>query len=319
MLMNLQWRRIPNLFFKVIRGSFKYITDRDYRWKLNTKLGLNNRLSDEEFLSRQFEIMMGYPIDFDNVRTFSEKMTWLKLNDHDARYINLVDKKAVKEIAAEKLGDAYVTPLLGVWEKAEDIDFAELPEQFVLKCTHDSHSVQICRDRAVFDEKTAVKKLHKALKRNYYFRFREWPYQAVKPRVIAEELLQNQDGSEVMEYKLMMFEGKVRFVIVCSGREQGTLRCDYFDPEFQQLEIQDHYSHSEKKIEKPVCWDQMVEMAEKLAEDFILVRIDFYLVDDIPRFGEYTFYDCAGYVHYEPEDWNLKIGSWVHLPCEDKV
>ena len=186
-------------------------------------------LPDKYLLKLLFRGFLGYWPDFDNPKTFNEKLNWLKLNDRNPLYTSLVDKAKVKEIVADKIGKQYVIPTIGVWNSFEEIDFEKLPNQFVIKCTHDSKSVMICKDKSKFDIKKAGKKIKSCLKTNLYWCMREWPYKNVKPRVIVEKLMENSDGCSLVDYKFFCFNGEAKIVFTVSGRENGTPCADYFD------------------------------------------------------------------------------------------
>lgn len=177
------------------------------------KLGIY-RMDDKEYLKILYEIVMGKRLELDNPQTFNEKLQWLKLYDRNDEYTKMVDKYEVKKYVEDKIGKQYIIPTLGVWDRFEDIDFDKLPNKFVLKCTHDSGGVVICKDKNLFDRKLAQKKINKNLKENFFWQSREWPYKNVKPRIIAEEFLENKSKEEIVDYKYYCFDGKPKVQIV---------------------------------------------------------------------------------------------------------
>ena len=152
-------------------------------------MGKYDKMADDEYLKRQFKVHYGYELDLKSPKTFNEKLQWLKLYDRRSEYTVMVDKYKVREYIKEKVGEEYLIPLLGVWNKVEDINFDKLPDQFVLKCNHDSGGMCICRDKSTFDVKQCKNYLNDRLKRNYYDLWREWPYKNVPRKIIAEQFI----------------------------------------------------------------------------------------------------------------------------------
>ena len=302
-------------FVGVCKKGLRYLSDKEYRFNVNTARGLNHDMPDEEFLRKQFHIRMGYDLDLEHPKTFNEKLQWLKLHDRRPEYTMMVDKYAVKDYVAEKIGAQYVIPTLGVWEHFDEIDFGTLPEQFVLKCTHDSGGGTICKDRKTWDKEAARKKLEKHLKRNFYWPAREWPYKDVPPRIIAEPYLTNDSSAELMDYKLMCFGGKVKCSFVCSERFGGEgLKVTFYDTDWKEMPFERHYPRSKYPIKKPMNYEEMVQLAEKLAQDIPFVRVDFYECNGQTYFGELTFYPGAGFEEFTPSEWDRTLGDWIQLP-----
>lgn len=300
---------------KTISKIIKYVIDRDYRFCINSYYGLYHNMDDEKFLKRKYKIYFKKELDLENPRTFNEKMQWLKLYDHNEIYTELVDKYTVKDYIKQKIGNEYIIPTLGVWNDFESIDFDELPKKFVLKCTHDSGGIYIVKDKDSMNLKEAEKKIKKSLKRKYYYAHREWPYKNVKPRIIAEKYLENKDKMEINDYKLMCFNGEVKCSFVCSDRFNGKgLKVTFFDNDWNVMPFERHYPKSSDVIPKPVKYDEMVKLAEKLSEGIPFVRVDFYEVDKEIYFGEMTFYPGSGFEEFNPEEWDVILGSWIELP-----
>ena len=227
----------------------------------------------------------------------------------------MVDKYEVKTLVAQKIGLQYVIPTLGVWNHFDDIEFDTLPNQFVLKCTHDSGSVILVDDKNQLDIRKAKRIMEKFLGRNLYYYAREWPYKNVPPRIIAEPYLKNDSGEELMDYKIMCFDGKVKCSFVCSERFNGDgLKVTFYDTDWKVMPFERHYPRSEHPIEKPLNYEEMVALAEKLAKDIPFVRVDFYEVNGRTYFGELTFYPGAGFEEFTPSEWDRTLGDWIHLP-----
>ena len=258
--------------------------------------GLLNWMPDAILLKVLFRLRVGYRLDLKNPKKFNEKIQWLKLFNRNPLYTTLVDKYAVKQCIADKIGEQYIIPTLGVWNKFDEIDFDKLPNQFVLKCTHDSGSYIICKDKTKFDVDSARKKLSSALKRNYYFAGREWPYKNVSPRIIAEKYIEDRNGAFV-DYKFSCFNGNVDCVMVCLDRHINDVKFYFFDKNWnlKRLNVRGKNAPEGFTIPKPSCMDEMFEIAAKLSKDIPFVRVDLFECDGKVYFGEMTFYPDSGF------------------------
>lgn len=245
--------------------------------------------------------------------TYNEKLNWLKLYDRNPLYTKIVDKYEVKEYIAEKIGEEYVIPTLGVWDHFDDIDFDALPDQFVLKCTHDSEGLVICKDKSKLDLKAAKKKIEAALKLNFYYIGREWPYKNVKPRIIAEQYMEDHVDGELRDYKFFCFDGEPKAMFVASDRAINATKFDYFDLEYNHLDIKQHYPNA-GKVRKPVTFEKMIEFSKVLSKGMPHVRVDFYEVDGKLYFGELTLYHFSGFMPFQPAKWDRIFGDWIKLP-----
>lgn len=272
------------------------------------------RIPDRLYLKWMFEKRMHKKLDLKNPKTFNEKLQWLKIYDRKELYTTLVDKYKVKEYVSEKIGSKYVIPTLGVYEDFSQLDFDKLPNQFVMKCTHDSGGIAICKNKNSFSMKEARKKLEKNLKTNFYFLAREWPYKNVKPRIIIEKLIKDTNNEDILDYKFMCFNGKVKCCFVCSERhsEKG-LAIDIFDTDWKRMSFKRKYRNSSIKIEKPKNYELMISLAEKLAKNISFVRMDFYEIEGKVYFGEFTFYPEGGFEKFEPEKYDEILGKWLSL------
>lgn len=272
-------------------------------------------LPDEYMLKRRFKERMGYPLNLDNPQTFNEKMQWLKLHDRNPLYTTMVDKYEVKKYVAEKIGEQYIIPSLGVWEHFDEIDFDKLPDKFVLKCTHDSGSVVLCRDKATFDKVAAKHKLERGIAKNYYYSGYEWPYKDVKPRIIAEKFMVDELRDELMDYKIHNFNGIPEFILVCSERfSRAGLAEDFFDVNWNHLSVKrPHHRNSDVIIEKPRKLEEMLLLSKKISRNIPFVRTDFYEIGDKIYFGEITFYPACGMEKFEPEVWDRKWGDLIKV------
>lgn len=281
--------------------------------------GLLNWMPDELYIKIQFKLAMGYWPDLKAPKTFNEKLQWLKLHDRNPLYTTLVDKYAVREYIAKTLGEEYLIPLVGgPWKNADEIDFDALPEQFVLKCNHDSGGVIVCKDKSKLDIEKVRAMLNKRLRTNYYFANREWPYKGVKPCIFAEQFLEESSTEEIRDYKFWAFSGKAKFLYVCTERNttQG-LRTTFFDLDWNPMPITRHYLASEKILDRPKCLQAMIELTERLSKDLPFARIDLYEVGSEAKFGEVTLYPGVGMKKFDPPEWDAKIGSWLELPAKE--
>lgn len=278
--------------------------------------GFFNCLSDKAFLKMQFKTAFGYKLDLKNPQTYSEKLQWLKLYDRKPIYNTMVDKAAVKDYVAKKIGEQYIIKTFGVWEQFDEIDFDALPNQFVLKCTHDSGGLVICKDKSVLDIAEARKKIEKSLKKNYYKQNREWPYKDVKPRIIAEKYMEDSNTGELCDYKFFAFDGEVKAMFIASERNNKNTetRFDFFDREFNHLPFTNGHPNADAPPQKPDKYDEMVALAEKLSSGIPQARIDFYEVDGRVYFGEITLFHWSGFKPFKPFEWDEKFGGFIKLP-----
>ena len=302
-------------FQSKLNKLWTFVVDPDYRFRFLAEKGLMRHLSSEEFLCRMYRIRMGRELDIHDPKTYTEKLQWLKLFDHRPEYTRMVDKHAVKDYVAKKIGAEYVIPLLGVWERAEDIDFDALPDRFVLKTTHDSGGIVVCTDKKSLDIPKARKKLERFLKRNYYDHNREWPYRDVPHRIIAEAYMEDTATKELRDYKFFTFGGVPRVLYIAQGRGRGEPTvADFFDMDFRHLPFTIDHDMAERPPERPACFEQMKRLAAILSEGTPQLRVDFYEVDGRVYFGEMTFFHCSGMAPFHPEQWDRIFGDWVELP-----
>lgn len=274
-------------------------------------------LSDKQYLSMMFRYRMGYKLDWENPKTFSEKLQWLKLNDHNPTYTQLVDKYEVKEYVSQLIGERYVAKTLGIWDSPEEVDFASLPQQFVLKTTHGggNSGVIICRDKSLLDEAKTRQALRRSMKQDLYRDSREWPYKNVNRRILAEEYLEDKETGELRDYKFFCFDGTVKALFVATERQtRKEPFFNFFDREYNSLDVKQGHPRAEVIPDKPALFEEMVRVAEELSKNVPHVRVDLYQVNGQIYFGEFTFYHFGGMVHFEPESWDKYFGDWLILP-----
>ena len=254
-------------------------------------------IPDETFLKMKYKLMMGTKLDLENPKTFNEKLQWLKLHDRNPEYTKMVDKYEAKEYVANIIGKEYIIPTLGVWDKFDDIDFDALPNEFVLKPTHTSGNVFICKDKSKIDYKKLKKQVNKWLKRDYYKIHREWPYKNVKPRIIAEEYMENKDHTSIKDYKFYCFNGQADYVMICTGRETGHPKFYFYNKEwkFMRNMSNDGMKLEGKLEEKPIGIEKMFEIAEKLSQGIKFVRMDLYNVNEKIYFRRIYVFPSSGF------------------------
>lgn len=289
-------------------------------WKLEKYMSFD-WMSDEAFIRMKYHAAMGKKLNLKNPRTFQEKLQWLKLYDRNPLYTTLVDKQAVKEYVAVKIGDAYVIPTLGVWDSFDDIDFDVLPNQFVLKCTHDSGGLVIVTDKAEFDREAAKEKIETSLATDFYKVGREWPYKNVPHRIIAEQYMIDDDLGELKDYKFYCFNGEPKYLFIASDRNKGgqEVKFDYFDINFNRLQLKNAaHPNSTYDIKQPETFHEMIKIAAELSSGIPQVRIDLYEVNGHVYFGEYTFFSGGGWKPFDPEEYAYIWGEQIILPSSAK-
>lgn len=277
-------------------------------------------LPDYIFLQIKYRYKFNKKLDLKKPQTFNEKLQWLKLYDRNPEYTKMVDKYEVKKYVANIIRKEYIIPTIRIYDKFEDIDFETLPNQFVIKCTHDSGGLVICEDKTKLEINEARKKINKSLKRNYYYVGREWPYKNVKPRIIVEKYMENNSGEEIIDYKLFCFNGVPRIILVCSERFSSKNMCEtWFDEDWNYLDITENNHRTDKTIKCPINFDEMKILARKLSDGIPFLRCDFYEVNEKIYFGELTFFPASGFEKFEPNEWDKKLGDMLELPRERKV
>ena len=270
-------------------------------------------IPDKIWLQIKFICRMGKFPDLNNPKTFNEKIQWLKLHNRKPEFSSMVDKYEVKKIIAERMGEEYLIPTLGVWDKFEEIDFDKLPDQFVLKCTHDSGGLIICKDKSQLDLDKAKQKINRCLKSNYYWHGREWPYKNVKPRIIAEQYMVDESGVELKDYKIFNFGGQPKLIQVDFNRFIQHTK-NIYDTEWNYLDVAINYpTDPNVSIKKPDCLDEMLEMAKELSAGLPFLRTDFYVINGKIYFGELTFSPGSGFMKVTPESFDEEMGSWISL------
>ena len=270
-------------------------------------------IPDESFLKGTFKSKLGYDLNLENPKTFNEKLNWFKLNNRNPRYTKMADKYEVRELISDRIGDEYLVPLYGAWNAVDEIDFKGLPEQFVLKCSHDSGSVVVCKDKQKFDANTVKDKLTKNLNSNWYWHSREWVYKDIKPRIIAQKYL----GENINDYKIMTFQGEPKIIQVVYDLFVEQKR-NLYTTDWEYIPVAQHFpTDPEHIIEKPANLGKMLEFSRILAKGIPHVRVDFWEVDEKFYFSEFTFYSDAGFSKFDPYKYDELLGNWIELPVKN--
>lgn len=298
-----------------LKRAIYYLIHNKSQFLYSSVTNLNFLFPDKLYLQLKYRLLFGKWINWNNPQSFNEKLQWLKVFNRKSEYTSMVDKYEVKRYISNLIGEEYVIPLLGVWDRFDDIDFDLLPDQFVLKTTHSGGStgVIICKDKRMFDIQKAKAATEYSLKSNVYKTLREWPYKDVKPRIIAEEYMSDGVHSVLLDYKFFCFNGDPKVMLVATGRDESVC-FDYFDMEFNHLPFQQGGPNSSQSISRPENLDEMIRLVKILAKDIPHVRIDLYDVNGRIYFGEFTFFDSSGMSKFEPEEWDYILGSYIKLP-----
>lgn len=274
---------------------------------------------DIKYSKLEYFISMGKKLNLQNPKTFNEKLQWLKLNYFiEKNHSKYVDKILAKNFVSKTVGDKYIIKTLGIWNNFEDINFDELPNEFVLKCTHDSGGVVICNDKKTFDIDKAYKIIKKSFENNYYLIHREAPYKYIEPKIIAEEFLVDESGYELKDYKIFCFNGKPKFLFIATERPHNT-KFNFFDVDFNPLKFKQGHPVSKRSFQKPKNFEKMLNIATRLSKGFPQVRIDLYNINGEIYFGELTFTHFAGIIPFKPNNWDLAIGEWLDISSLIKV
>lgn len=285
------------------------------------KSGIKRLLPDRLYLAIKYRKHFGYWMSFKHPKTFNEKLQWLKLYDRRPEYVTMVDKYAVKQYVADIIGEEFIIPTIGVWNRGEDIEWDKLPDRFVLKCTHDSGGLVICKDKAKLDKEAAIKKLNKSLNKDYSLYGREWAYKYVPRRIIAEKYIDPApDVTDLPDYKWYCFNGEPAYCQVIQDRSTKET-IDFFDTEWNHQEfvgLNPDAGNAAVMPERPQDLEMQIKIARQLSKDIPFSRIDLYEVGEKIYFGEITLFPTGGTGHFSPDQYNEIIGDLIKLPGEKR-
>ena len=267
-------------------------------------------LSDKYFIRVLWHQIMDYPLDLKHPETFNEKIQWMKLYDHDLRYPELIDKLRVKDWVKQAIGEQHVIPTLAVYDNPDEITMDNLPDQFVLKCNHDSGGIVLCKNKSEFDLEAAKQVLWKHFNRDFYEEYREWPYQRIDRKVFAEAYIVDRVTGDLPDYKFFTFGGVPHFMFIATGRQSdGEVMFDFFDMQAKRLAVRNVHPNNPGAVEPPKTFETMKELAARLAAGFKQVRVDFYEADGACFFGEMTFFHGAGFMPFDPYSFDKEMGN----------
>lgn len=306
--------------FKIIKQKWKallFVIRKTYRMYFTMADTNKTLIPDKPYIKKLYEIKTGKKLNLKNPQTFNEKLQWLKLHNRKTIYTTMVDKYLVKEYVSNIIGDEYLIPTIAVYDKPEDIDFDVLPNQFVLKTTHDSGGVVVCKDKNSLDINKVREFLQYRQSINFYKTSREWPYKNVKKRIIAEQFIKDDLKSELRVYKVFNFNGTPKIIQTINGDKTDHEYINYYDTEWNLLKLKQNFPNGPID-DKPVCLREILELSAKLAGDIPFIRTDFYEVKGKVLFSEFTFFSDAGFANFEPEEWDIKLGSMLDLHRKKK-
>lgn len=276
---------------------------------------------DKAYLKMMYALEMGHKLNLEHPQLYQEKLQWLKLYNRKPEYTAMVDKITAKEYAEKIIGNQYIIPTLGVWDRFDDIDFSQLPNQFVLKTNNGGGSggVIVCKDKKFLDINVAKKKLERSLNGNIYNSYREWPYKNIKPKLLAEQYLHDDNpynNGGLSDYKFTCFNGVADNVMVCAERETGDTKFYFFDRNWNlmPLNVRGKNTPADFKLPKPKCMDEMFEIAGRLSEGIPFLRVDLYCINDRPYFGETTFFPASGFDPNILPETETYFGDKIILP-----
>ena len=300
-------KKVPGAIMHPVR-MFRYASRRGWlKW-----------MHDETYIKLIYRMQVKRKLNLENPITFNEKLQWLKINERNSKYTMMVDKIAVKDYVATVIGSEYVVPTIGIWERAEDIDFDALPERFVLKCNHDSSSIIVCKDKNSLNYKKAIEKMNYCLGNNGYWYGREWPYKNIKPLVFAEEYLEDEasvnNGLETLNvYKFFTFGGVPKIIQTIQNDKTKDETIDYFDCEWNLLNLRQNFPNSKKPLPRPSKLAEMIEIATRLSDNLPFIRVDLYEINGSVYFSEFTFYSDDGMNRFIPEYWDYDLGDLIKI------
>ena len=271
--------------------------------------------NDELYLRIYYWLSLRKKLNLNPPVLYNEKLQWLKLYNRRPEYVIMVDKYLVKNYVAKIIGEQYVIPTIGVWDNPSQIEWDNLPNQFVLKTNHDGggNGIVVCKDKATLNKNKALRELRHSFNRNTYMIGREWPYKMVKRKVFAEQYIEDETLKTLLDYKFYCFDGVVKAMFIVMRGEHGDKKINYYDASFKPLDLTQGCAHF-SALSKPKCYDEMIQIAEKLSAGIPHVRVDLYEVNGKVYFGEYTFFDSGGTGDFQPDEWNKTFGDWITLP-----
>ncbi len=284
---------------------------------ISIKEKIKKLIPDKIFLKILYRKIFNEKLNLKNPQTFNEKLQWLKLYNRNPEYTKMVDKYEAKNYVASVIGKEYIIPTIGLYDKFDDIDFDKLPNQFVIKCTHDCASTIIVKDKNNFDINEVRKKINTNLKKNFFYNGREWVYKNVKPRIIIEKYMEDKQNKSMRDYKFFCFNGMVELLYISDDSHTNYQKIAFFDKNFNKLDCKrKDYNDFKQLPNKPKNFEKMKTFSSILSRNIPHVRVDWYEINGKLYFGELTFYTCSGFIPFEDKEWDKKLGDLISL---DKV
>ena len=276
--------------------------------------GLLNYIPDKTYIKMVFRAETGHRLNLDNPQTYCEKLQWIKLYEQKPIYTTFADKYAVRDYVKNTVGEEYLVPLLGVYNTPAEINWADLPQQFVLKCTNGCGKNIICRDKSQLNIEQSRQKLSMWLKQSLFWRGREWGYKNIVPKIICEELIKAEDGKVPKDYKFLCFNGEPRLIQLHTDR-YGNYTMDYYDAEWNKTDIRKKgLPCSDYAEKKPMHFDKMLDIARQLSKEATFARVDLYNEQGKILFGEITMYPNSGFAVFTDDKYDYLLGGWINLP-----
>lgn len=278
---------------------------------------LDKYASDELYLSWMFYHRLGYWPNLHRPKSFNEKLQWMKLHDKNPLFSLYADKFRVREHIVETIGEGYLIPLLGVFNKAEDIVFDSLPNQFVLKCNHGAGCNIICKDKTRFDRRAAIIKLNEWMAKDYSHFKREYHYASIERKIICEQFMTDRETGDLRDFKFFCIGGEIQMIQVDMNRFSNHTR-NIYDKDWNLLDVEISFPRDTTcKVAPPKELPEMIAIANKLSKDFKQVRVDLYVINHKVYFGELTFFSGAGFSKYNPRKFEIELGKKLRLPIDD--
>ncbi len=276
----------------LLKKIWNILINPNLRFIFLARHGFYDHQSDKKYLTQMFSARMHQKMDWDNPVTYNQKLQWLKLYDRNPIYTIMGDKIQVKDYVSKAIGKEYIIPTIGIWDTPDQIDFAALPQQFVIKCNHNSGiGMCICRDKNSLDLDSVRKHLAIGLAQDYYLTLREWPYKNIVRKIIAEEYI----GEAPKDYKFFMFNGHMDSVMVCTDRNKGHAKFRFYDKNWKRIYYQKDELEPKDDVEKPANYEKMIEIAQILSWGYPHIRVDLYNQNGHIYFGELTLFDQGGF------------------------
>lgn len=271
-------------------------------------------ISKKDIVKKQFKEWVGFDLNLDEPKTFTEKIQWLKIYDSTFLKTYCTDKILLGEYVKEKLGISLTIPIIEIYNKFEEINFSKLPKNYVIKCNHGS-GMNIIIKNNIIDKISIKEKLDKWMKTDY-LGLNKFHYKPIQKKIFIEQYMENKGKTALTDYKFSCFNGEPKFCQVMNDRFTNKLHFNYYDLEFKPMlnvSRNDHPADYSKLDEKPKTWDLMIKYAKKLSEDFKYVRADFYEIDEKVYLGELTFTPMVGYIKYKDKNTDIEFGKLLKI------